>query len=138
MVTWNLKQSWRPSIQDSGTPGLSSTRGDFNGDGLVDTEDIDLLFSEVEQDTHQSGFNLTRDVLVDLADVSELVEGVLNTRNGDTNLDGTVGFDDFVRLTNSVGDGTAGWSSGDFTGDGKTDFEDFQLLAAEFGFKRTT
>lgn len=51
---------------------------------------------------------------------------------GDTNLDGTVDFSDFVTLSNNYG-GPGTWVEGDFDGDGKVLFTDFILLSGNFG-----
>ena len=58
-----------------------------------------------------------------------LVRAVLK---GDTNLDGTVAFGDFLLLSSGFG-GEGDWSSGDFDGDGFTGFPDFLALSSNFG-----
>jgi hypothetical protein len=55
------------------------------------------------------------------------------TLAGDANLDGTVNFDDLLRLAanyNSTGTGT--WTKGDYTYDGTVNFDDLLLLAANY------
>ena len=55
------------------------------------------------------------------------------TLYGDTTLTGTVGFNDFTRLTQNYG-ATAGgtWDTGDFNYDGITDANDFTLLSRDY------
>ena len=62
-----------------------------------------------------------------------LVETILGTRRGDTNLDGRVDFQDFLILSTNFGQ-TSGWSGGDFDADGTVAFADFLLLSTSFGF----
>ena len=51
---------------------------------------------------------------------------------GDTNLDGSVEFADFLRLSSAFGtQGT--WVDGDFDGDGEVAFPDFLALSGNFG-----
>jgi predicted outer membrane repeat protein len=54
-------------------------------------------------------------------------------RNGDADLSGTVGLDDFNRLAASFGSSGALWDDGDFNYDGIVNLNDFNLLAANFG-----
>ena len=50
---------------------------------------------------------------------------------GDTNGDGDVAFDDFLRVASSFG-GSGDWRSGDFSGDGTVNFGDFLSLSSNF------
>lgn len=50
---------------------------------------------------------------------------------GDTDGDGSVGFDDFVRVAGAFG-GQGDWQSGDFTGDGAVTFADFITLSQNY------
>lgn len=57
---------------------------------------------------------------------------------GDANLDGSVGFDDFLRLSAHFGkdiflEPAPGWFTGDFDLDGVPDMDDFLALSANFG-----
>ena len=57
---------------------------------------------------------------------------------GDANLDGRVGFEDFLRLSANFGDDIfheprPGWLSGDFDIDGVPDMDDFLVLSANYG-----
>ena len=54
-------------------------------------------------------------------------------RNGDADLSGTVGLDDFNRLAAAFGSTNALWDDGDFNYDGTMNLSDFNLLAANFG-----
>ncbi len=104
--------------------------GDFNGDGLLNAADIDQLCSGVA--VNDSTFDLTGDGIVDSGDLSIWVETIAETTFGDANLDGSVGFDDFLALSDSFGE-SGGWAAGDFDCSGNVEFADFLLLADNFG-----
>jgi hypothetical protein len=56
---------------------------------------------------------------------------VTATTPGDADVNGTVDFDDLLRLAASYNAaGTQTWSTGDFTGDGQTNFDDLLQLAS--------
>jgi len=56
-----------------------------------------------------------------------------NARGGDSDLNGTVNFDDFqsALLLNYNGTGKT-WYQGDYTGEGTVNFDDFQILLTQF------
>src|SRR5262249_49984110 len=54
------------------------------------------------------------------------------TYYGDTDLNGTVDFDDFTRADGGFNNRRAGWSNGYFDGSGSLDFDDFTLI--DLGF----
>jgi len=59
---------------------------------------------------------------------------VRTTLTGDANLDGTVDFDDLVRLAQNynTADGQRVWYDGDFDYDGNVDFDDLVKLAQNY------
>lgn len=116
--------------------GAAHTPGDINGDNTLDASDIDALYASIQQpDSADLGTSdLNRDEKIDRQDVDLLVREVLLTEYGDLNLDGSVDFADFIRLSTHYGQSDAGWMQGDLTGDDDVDFADFVLLSASFGF----
>ena len=121
---------------------------DFNRDGLCNTDDLsssDGLFSvgDIAKGVHaESGevFDLNRDAMinnVDLVtwlDLAASEKGLANPLSpGDTNLDGSVDFADFLRLSKNFPGGIE-WTDGNFDGsvDG-TQFSDFLLLSKNYG-----
>jgi autotransporter-associated beta strand protein len=56
------------------------------------------------------------------------------TRNGDASLDGSVDFNDLVKLAQNynLADGRRTWADGDFTYDGNVDFNDLVKLAQNY------
>jgi hypothetical protein len=102
----------------------------------LDASDIDFLWAAVAQDSGEPALDLNADDTVDEADVDYLVESVFQTRAGDTNLDGRVDFNDFLRLASSFGK-VASWTFGNSNVDTLVDFDDFLILASNFGFQRS-
>ena len=108
--------------------------GDLNSDGTVDDLDIDILLDVVRFPALAScHFDLVGEGNgVDGEDVSAIVElagGLL----GDSNLDGTVDFADFLTLSGKFGEEGTKWVDGDFDGDDQVSFADFLILSQHFG-----
>ncbi|MEM6333205.1 MAG: dockerin type I domain-containing protein [Planctomycetota bacterium] len=106
--------------------------GDFDADGDIDADDIDLLFAAIGGG--DLAFDLTTDATIDSADVDELVLSILGTARGDANLDGEVSTPDLAILASGFGQPSSGWAGADFNGDGQVDTADLAILAASFGF----
>ena len=111
------------------------TSGDFNGDGAWDGQDIDSLVGEIVAMTHDVGFDMTGDGLVDEEDLHAwLVEGgAMNPDQtggnpfltGDANLDGVVDGLDFIAWNGSKFTGETDWTKGNFFPDTVVDGLDF-------------
>jgi hypothetical protein len=57
-----------------------------------------------------------------------------NARGGDSDLNGTVNFDDFQSaLLLNFGQSGKAWQHGDYDGNGTVNFDDFQILLTQFG-----
>lgn len=124
------------SVLNSANFIVSNVPGDLNADGAVDHEDIDLLSAAIREGSEDPLFDLNNSDSVDTDDLTTLVEDILQTRRGDTDLDGDVDFGDFVTLSGKFGAANAGWQDGDSNGDALIDFDDFLALAGNFGFER--
>ncbi|MEZ6121049.1 MAG: LamG-like jellyroll fold domain-containing protein [Pirellulaceae bacterium] len=121
-------------------PGGGGVTGDFDGDGQVTANDIDLLTTEVNAMTNNSTFDLTNDAAVTDEDRIFMVEQVLRTYLGDTNLDGEFSSSDFVTVftAGEYEDGIAAnstWSTGDWNGDGEFDTSDFVAAFTAGGYE---
>jgi CSLREA domain-containing protein len=106
---------------------------DLNGDGLINSQDIDHLWTNVTGTgvpPIDPKYDLDGDNDADRDDVHVLVEDHLGTRFGDTNLDKQINEADLAWLADGwkLGTGYA-WASGDFTGDGQIDEADLAWLA---------
>ena len=109
-----------------------SFRGDFDGDGELTLDDINLLGAA----TRNSGlldFDINSDGDVDSSDVEFWVLDLFGSTLGDTNLDNEVDFSDFLRISANFGtDDPVVWQDGDFDGDGLVGFSDFLAFARGF------
>ncbi len=113
-------------------------RGDFDGDGDIDADDIDILMANLGGDPGE--FDLTDDGVVDQDDIDEWVFNIVpigenvGTVYGDFNLDGEVNAGDLALLATNYGlVGTWGWATGDGNGDGNVDAGDLAMLATNYG-----
>ena len=104
------------------------------GDRVSSPEQIDRLFAAIRTGSDSDEYDRNGDGHVNDVDADILIRDVIGTRRGDSNLDGTVNFADFLTLSSKFGKQDARWSDGDFDGDGTVGFDDFLLLAAEFGY----
>jgi hypothetical protein len=114
-------------------------RGDLNVDGIVDDKDIDFLCSDLRTTTSNPAFDLTGDGRLNGADKDELIENVLGTTYGDSNLDKSFNSSDMVKVF-QIGEyedaihGNSGWADGDWNGDGDFDSGDLVLAFAQGDF----
>jgi hypothetical protein len=126
--------SWASS---TGSPGFVSftagAEGDLTGDGAADAADIDTLYDAIARGSETEYFDLDESLTVDSSDVTFLVETIIGSYMGDTNLDGRVSAADLNQVgihwqaTNCVG-----WSTGDLTGDGKVNAADLNVLGVNW------
>lgn len=113
--------------------------GDFDGNGVVDVADIDLLLAETAVESHTSIFDLTADGRVDQADISFWVKDIYKTWFGDANLDGRFNTADLVSVFITAKyerDVDAGWADGDWTGDRRFTTADFVAVGSDGGFEQ--
>jgi hypothetical protein len=139
-----LRIRWAPNLAAQSTGwvyGLDNVQlsvfgdvilGDFNRDGVLGVEDVDLVSHEIWDPSGDPMFDLTNDSNVSHADVDHLL-GLTNRLNGDADFDGKVQFSDFLILSENYGQADSSWSAGDFNSDGLVGFPDFLILANKFG-----
>jgi hypothetical protein len=108
-------------------------RGDLNHDGATNAADIDLI-SRQANSSYTWANDLNSDGKVDVTDADTLVHSVLATLDGDATLDGSVDFNDLVKLAQhyNIEDGNRSWAEGDFSHDGNVDFNDLVRLAQHY------
>ena len=114
--------------------------GDFNGNGILDAADIDLLSEEVRAGTNSRAFDLTGDGLVDASDREHWVVEIRNTYFGDSNLDDEFNSSDFVAVFTTGEyednvDANSTWSTGDWNGDTEFDSSDFVTAFTAGGYE---
>lgn len=112
---------------------LASIPGDVDESGAVDEGDIRAICSNLGSSDPR--FEYTGDDTVTIDDLEAFVETRLDTRMGDTNLDGAVNFDDFLNLSQNFGKDFRDWRRGDFDCNETVEFADFLFLSRHFGFE---
>ena len=122
--------------------------GDFDGNGVVDCDDIDSYIGILGMPATGTlaDLNLAEDVTINFADVEVLVENLVMTSNGqvgtflgDFNCDGEVDVlgDAFI-LVGSLGSSVMSYSDGDANLDGTVDvLDDAFVLVGNLGMSNT-
>ena len=100
-------------------------------------EEIDALRIALAASATNLDFDLNRDGVLDEADREFLLGDIMNVLPGDADIDGNVGFADFLRLAQNFSN-EGGWGDGDFDGNGFVQFQDFLALAQNFGENAST
>ena len=113
---------------------LEDDVADFDSDGGLDADDIDLLYDVIfgHVAVPPNNYDLTSDGTVNQADVDFLVETMLGTYYGDHDLDGDVDIDDLNTVRNNFGQ-PGKWADGDFDGDRIVDIDDLNTVRNNFG-----
>ncbi len=111
-------------------------RGDLDKDGVVGAWDIGLLQRHVGEAAYGLGYDLNGDGAASAADVDVLVQEILGTRFGDTDLNRRVDLDDLTIVGTFYGQpGSYSWREGDFNGDGIVDLDDLTTLGTFYGWR---
>lgn len=118
--------------------GVDVLPGDFDLNGQVNIEDIDMLTRVVA--TQDSYFDLTQDGLVDDEDRRYLIFDLMHTWMGDVNLDGGFDSSDLVQMfqRGEYEDdipGNSTWADGDINGDGDFTSADFVAMFDVGGYE---
>jgi hypothetical protein len=113
--------------------------GDFDGNGMLDMNDVDALSAAIL--VNDSRFDVNHDDVVDTADLKRWVTDLRNTWLGDANIDGEFNSGDLVRVfqRGEYEDAIARnstWSEGDWNGDGEFDTGDLVTAFQSGGFEK--
>ena len=113
--------------------------GDYNGNGGLDVDDIQLLAESIR--SQDPSFDLNSDGQTDRDDLHVWISEIRKTWVGDVNLDGLFNTDDFVSVfrqgyfqKSEFRD--ASWENGDWNGDKKFDTADFVFAFQDGGYER--
>lgn len=104
--------------------------GDLDFDGDIDADDIDLISDAVNTSSTDLLYDLDRDNDVDSDDRIYLIETILDTHEGDTDLDGVVTMLDYATVAGNYDMDPAGWADGDVSGDGEVGIADLAKIGA--------
>ncbi len=115
--------------------------GDFNGNGMLDVGDIDILTAESASGENRPLYDLTGDGLVNESDVNTWAKSkeIGYTWIGDANFDGQFNTSDFVQVL-GIGKyeqpgAAAVWSEGDWNGDGVFGTGDLVAALSDGGYE---
>ncbi|MCA9198770.1 MAG: hypothetical protein KDA87_14575, partial [Planctomycetales bacterium] len=118
--------------------------GDFDENGTLAPNDIDLLTAEIQQGSQDLRFDVDQSGSLDNADRRAWVEGLRRTFFGDSNVDGQFSSADLVLVfqqgtyEDSIAQNST-WTTGDWNGDGEFTTSDlvsaFQAGGYEQGFR---
>ena len=131
---------------DVGSPGTApgvdppTNPADFNGDTLVDCDDIDLLYGEIASGENNPAFDLNSDDAVNGDDIPSFLQSAADARGfaeairpGDADLSGTVDPADLnVVGVNWLNASATSWCQGDFTHDGNVNANDLNALGVNW------
>jgi hypothetical protein len=114
-------------------------RGNVNLEFGTDQADINRLFEAKNAGNTRWLFDLNRSGVADAADVTLLVEAILDTDFGDTDLDGVVNLADLRTVADQWQSSLPGprWELGDVTGDGFVGPNDLDRLRQNWGGELT-
>ena len=111
---------------------LTAIAGDFDFNGLLEAADIDLLSAAVRAESTDSLYDVNQDGEVSAADHQFWIDNLKGVLAGDVDMNGDVGFTDFLQLASDFG-AVGGWGDGNFDTNDVVDFVDFLALATNFG-----
>jgi hypothetical protein len=117
----------------------SSTIGDFDRNGIVDSHDVDLLCKAIANMDQQEHFDVDSNGSIEFRDMEVLIENILETSFGDANLDGRFDSSDLVRIFQSgeyedAAQGNSTWQTGDWNCDGEFSTADLVLAFQKGGY----
>ena len=121
------------------TASDSVARVDYNHNGIVDVEDLDIQRRAMSSETYLEAFDLEFDGVVDSLDRAVLVEQFAKTTFGDANLDGRFNSSDLVQvfISHEYEDGVpenSTWAEGDWNGDYEFDATDLVFAFLSGGY----
>ncbi|MEZ6119682.1 MAG: hypothetical protein R3C28_24375 [Pirellulaceae bacterium] len=123
-----------------GVMPILDIEGDFTSDEIVNAADIDRLSNAIATNYQNVGFDLNDDAEITEADRTILIQNILNTYFGDSNLDGEFNSADLVNIF-AAGeyeddiDGNSTWATGDWSGNGEFDSADLVLAFQDGGYE---
>jgi hypothetical protein len=147
---WGGTVSTFPEVRVSyadGPDGIGETAksgplivGDFDTNGMVDIDDVDLLSTVISMSPYDAARDLDRDSDTDLVDLELLVNLVLRTYLGDANLDGFFNSSDFVQVF-QIGEyedlfnRNSTWRRGDWNADADATSADLVIAFQDGGYR---
>ena len=120
--------------------GVLNQKPDFDGDGFVNADDIDLLNAAIRASSTDLRYDLNNDGIIDGDDLATMVETCvqttvgIGTALGDFNLDGLINGTDLAIMKVHFGQTGVGWACGNANSDDLVNGTDLAVLKTYFGF----
>ena len=114
-----------------------SLKGDFDRDQRLTVRDVNLLCRGLR--AGDVGFDANGDGVVDTRDLDEMIQTLLRTKAGDANLDGRFNSTDFVSIFQAgqyedLTRSNSRWETGDWNCDGEFNTQDFVIAFQTGGY----
>lgn len=119
-------------LQGQAAQAQNRLQCDLNQDFECTAADLSSMTATIRSGTFDPRFDADGDEQLTRHDLSVFLETALNRVNGDLDLSGDVGFDDFLIFADNFA-ATGDWAQGDFDADGAVGFSDFLILSTNFG-----
>ena len=139
-TTLNFSLEARATIDLMELYSFEDVPGDFTSDEIVNAADIDRLSNAIATNYQNVGFDLNGDTEITEADRTILVQDILNTYFGDSNLDGEFNSADLVNIFaageyEDAIERNSTWATGDWSGNGEFDSADLVLAFQDGGYE---
>jgi hypothetical protein len=119
--------------------GPATVDGDFDGNGQLTLEDVNLLSQRIASGGGDLSFDVNADNVVNAGDLTSWIKDLKGTWIGDANLDGEFNSQDLVRVF-QVGlfetPQAASWDQGDWNGDARFTSSDFVEAFQDGGYEQ--
>jgi hypothetical protein len=119
----------------------SQAQGDFDGSGMLDVGDVQLLIGAIHDGSHDEALDTNGDSLVNTADLEVWVHDWFGSYFGDANLDGQFNTVDLVEVL-AAGEYedevlyNSRWATGDWNADGEFTSSDLVSALADGGYEQ--
>jgi hypothetical protein len=127
--------------QLSFTATIHNLLGDFNANGLLDSDDIDLLYRALRDQSNDAVFDVNADGSISGEDANIWVAQLANTYFGDADLNGEFNSGDLIQVLaagqyEDAIEQNSRWAVGDFDGDAEFTTSDLIVALADGGYEQ--
>ena len=141
LSTQEITAHWTNAQNGDNYFGIGGVPGDFNGDGLLTTADIDLLTTASAAGSQDLKFDLNGDKAVNVDDATLWIRGDAYAHSwiGDADVNGEFNSSDFVQAFIAgkyESQQAAVWSEGDWDADGFFSSSDFVAAFVDGGYEK--
>jgi hypothetical protein len=127
-------------VADAPVSDPPPSAGDFNQDGVLEIDDIELLIAAIRFGNTEPAFDVDNSGAIDNQDLQHWVADMKRTWFGDANFDGVFDSGDLINVL-AAGEfedaipGNSGWATGDWNADGDFTTSDLVFALVDGGFE---